>query len=109
MQTETHDSDSTLKNNGLRDHFCADRFRCEYFVISPNRGFILIYLPRFLVWDLMARSHERSATIRARTPVTLLRLSRREMLKPMEKYPNIQRHMLEVHRERTTPVRALRR
>jgi CPA1 family monovalent cation:H+ antiporter len=56
-----------------------------------------------------ARSHERSATIRARTPVTLLRLPRREMLKLMEKYPDLNRHMQEVHRERTTPQRALRR
>lgn len=56
-----------------------------------------------------ARSHERSATIRARTPVTLLRLSRREMLKLMDKYPDLHRHMQDVHRKRTVPSRALRR
>jgi CPA1 family monovalent cation:H+ antiporter len=56
-----------------------------------------------------ARSHHRSATIRARTPVTLLRLARRGMLKLMEKYPDLHRHLQEVHRKRTTPQRALRR
>jgi CRP-like cAMP-binding protein len=55
------------------------------------------------------RIHERSATIRAHTAVTLLRLRRRDMLKLMDKYPDFQRHMHDVHRERTTPARALRR
>ena len=47
------------------------------------------------------RTHERSATIKARTPITLLRMRRQDMKKLMDKYPQLHDRMVEVNRART--------
>ncbi|MCH6583670.1 MAG: cyclic nucleotide-binding domain-containing protein, partial [Proteobacteria bacterium] len=52
-----------------------------------------------------ARSHERSATLKARTPITLLRIRHQDILKLMKKHPEIRRRMQDVHSARTRPTR----
>lgn len=56
-----------------------------------------------------ARAHSRTATIRARTPVTLLRLPRKEMINLMTRHPEIQREMAAINRERDRSARLIQR
>ena len=55
------------------------------------------------------RSHARSATIKARTPTTLLRIRHQDILKLMKKHPEIRRRMQDVHNARSRSTRYRRR